>query len=66
MKNYVSYIKFNKHTALGDVLDSIAMILIVCWAIGYFAYSAGGNIHILLVIALIAVLIRLIQSKSSI
>jgi predicted ferric reductase len=41
----------------------IAGILIVLWAIGYLGYHAGGIIHILLVIAVIAVLFRIIRGK---
>jgi hypothetical protein len=48
---------------MSNLLYTIAVILIIFWAIGFFAYSAGGIIHILLVIAVIAVLLRLIQGK---
>lgn len=48
---------------MGNLLYFIAIILLVGWAIGFFAYSAGGIIHILLVIAIIAVLIRIIQGR---
>jgi hypothetical protein len=46
---------------MGSLLYIIAVILVIGWAIGFFAYSAGGLIHILLVIAVIAVLFRLIR-----
>jgi len=49
---------------MGSLLYFIAVLLIIAWAIGFFAYSVGGMIHILLVIALIAVIFRLIQGKS--
>lgn len=49
---------------MGNLLYTIAVILIIFWAIGFFAYSAGGIIHILLVIAIIAVLIRVIQGRN--
>lgn len=49
---------------MGNLLYTIAVILIIIWAIGFFAYSAGGIIHILLVIAVIAVILRVIQGKS--
>jgi hypothetical protein len=49
---------------MSNLLYLIAVILVIAWAIGFFAYSAGGLIHILLVIAIIAVLFRLIQGKS--
>jgi hypothetical protein len=46
---------------MSNLLYLIAVILIICWAIGFFAFSAGGLIHILLVIALIAVIVRVIR-----
>ncbi len=48
---------------MGSLLYIIAVILIIGWAVGFFAYSAGGLIHVLLVIALIAVIIRVIQGR---
>jgi hypothetical protein len=48
---------------MGNLLYTIAVILIIFWAIGFFAYSAGAVIHILLVIAVVAILLRLIQGK---
>jgi len=46
-----------------NLLYIIAVILIIAWAIGFFAYSAGYLIHILLVIAVVAVLLRLIRGS---
>lgn len=46
---------------MGNLLYIIAIILIIGWAVGFIGYSAGGLIHILLVIAVIAIIIRLIQ-----
>jgi len=46
---------------MGNLLYVLAVILLIAWAIGFFAYSAGGIIHILLVIAIIAVILRVIQ-----
>jgi Family of unknown function (DUF5670) len=48
---------------MGNLLYIVAVILIIAWAIGFFAYSTGGIIHILLVIAIIAIIIRLLQGK---
>jgi uncharacterized membrane protein YtjA (UPF0391 family) len=48
---------------MGNLLYVIAVILIIAWAIGFIGYSAGGIIHILLVIAVIAILIRVIQGR---
>ena len=46
---------------MSNLLYIIAVILIIGWALGFFVYSAGGLIHILLVIAIIAILIRVIR-----
>ena len=46
-----------------DILYILAVILVIAWAIGFFGFSAGGIIHVLLVIAIIAVLVRVIQGR---
>ena len=48
---------------MGNILYVLAVILLLAWAIGFFAYSAGGIIHILLIIALIAIILRVIQGR---
>lgn len=48
---------------MGNLLYIIAIILIIGWAIGFIGYNAGGIIHVLLVVAVIAVLFRLIQGE---
>jgi hypothetical protein len=46
------------------MLATIAIILIVLWLLGVVtAYTLGGFIHILLVVAVIMILVRLIQGK---
>ena len=47
-----------------NLLYTIAVVMLILWALGFFVYSAGALIHILLVIAVIAVIFRLIQGKS--
>jgi hypothetical protein len=47
---------------MGGLLYTIAVILLIVWAIGFFGYHAGGIIHVLLVIAIIAILLRVIRS----
>ena len=46
---------------MGNLLYLLAVVLIIFWAIGFFAYSVGAIIHILLVIAVIAILLRIIS-----
>ena len=48
---------------MGNLLYIIAVILIIGWAVGFFAFHAGGIIHVLLVIAIIAILLRVIQGR---
>lgn len=43
------------------LLYIIAVILIIGWALGVFFYSATGLIHVLLVIAIIAIILGLIR-----
>lgn len=46
------------------MLWTIAVILLVLWALGLVSsYTMGGFIHLLLVIAIIVVLIRVIQGR---
>jgi hypothetical protein len=48
---------------MGTLLYIIAIILVIGWAVGFFAFHAGGLIHILLVIALVAIIFRIIQGR---
>lgn len=56
---------------MGNLLYIIAVILIIIWALGYFGVMGAGMqgnnlIHILLVIAIVAVLLRVISGRRSI
>jgi hypothetical protein len=48
---------------MGNLLYFIAVVLVIAWAIGFLSLHAGGLIHILLIIALIAVILRIIQGR---
>lgn len=52
-------IKFN---SMGNLLYIVAVVLLVFWVLGFFVYSVGSIIHILLVLAVISILVRIIQS----
>ena len=43
------------------MLYIIAVILIIGWLLGFFVFSAGKLIHILLVVAIIVIILRLIR-----
>lgn len=49
---------------MGGFLYLVAVILVIAWAIGFLGYHAGGIIHILLVLAIIAVLLKVIRRAS--
>lgn len=46
---------------MGNLLYIVAVILVIAWAVGFLGYHAGGLIHILLVIAIIAVVLKVIR-----
>jgi hypothetical protein len=47
------------------MLWTIAVLLLILWMLGMVSsYTLGGFIHILLLLAIVAVLIRLIQGRS--
>jgi hypothetical protein len=48
---------------MGNLLYIIAVILIIGWLVGFIGYSAGGLIHVLLVIAVVAILLQIIQGR---
>jgi len=48
---------------MGNLLYIIAVILIIAWLIGLVGFHAGGLIHVLLVIAIIAIIFRVIQGR---
>ena len=46
------------------MLWTIAVVLLVLWALGMASsYTLGGFVHILLVLAVVSVLIRIIQGR---
>ncbi|GAA4777906.1 hypothetical protein GCM10023231_00410 [Olivibacter ginsenosidimutans] len=50
---------------MGNLLYIIAVVLVIIWAISFFGgYVDGGIIHVLLVIAIIAILLRVIRGAA--
>lgn len=46
------------------MLETIAVILLILWALGLVSsYTIGGFIHVLLVVAIVVILIRVIQGR---
>ncbi|WP_121810277.1 lmo0937 family membrane protein [Mucilaginibacter kameinonensis] len=49
-----------------SILYIVAVILVIGWAIGTFAYAAGGLIHILLVIAVISLVLGILRRDTTV
>jgi hypothetical protein len=46
------------------MLEAIVIVLVVLWALGFFAFHIGGGlIHALIVIALVILIVRLLKGK---
>jgi hypothetical protein len=46
------------------MLYTLALLLLVLWALGFVsAYTMGGFIHVLLVAAVVLVIVRIIQGR---
>lgn len=46
------------------MLETVIIVLLVLWALGYFGgFVAGSLIHLLLVVALIILIVRLAQGR---
>lgn len=51
---------------MGNILYIVAVVLLISWAIGFFAFSVGAVIHILLVVALISFLVRILSGRKTV
>lgn len=46
------------------MLETIVIVLVVLWALGFFAFHVGGGlIHALIVIALVILIVRLLKGR---
>ncbi|QQZ27306.1 MAG: lmo0937 family membrane protein [Candidatus Thiothrix sulfatifontis] len=46
------------------MLETLAIVLIVLWLLGFVtSYTMGGFIHILLIVAVVVILMRVIQGR---
>lgn len=48
---------------MGNLLYVVAVVLIILWAIGYIGFGTNQLIHVLLFIAVVAIIFRLIQGR---
>ncbi len=46
------------------MLETILIILVIAWALGFFAFHVSSNlIHVLLVIAVVILIVRLLRGR---
>lgn len=50
-----------KSCFMSNLLYVIAIVFLIGWVLGFFVYSVGAVIHVLLVVAIVAILLRLIR-----
>ncbi|HZX58876.1 MAG TPA: lmo0937 family membrane protein [Mucilaginibacter sp.] len=51
---------------MNSILYIVAVVLVIGWALGVFVYSLTGLIHVLLVIAIIALILGVIRRPTAI
>jgi Family of unknown function (DUF5670) len=51
---------------MNSILYIVAVVLVIGWALGVFVYSLTGLIHVLLVIAIIALILGIIRRPTAI
>jgi len=56
----IFFIIINQIT-MGSLLYFIALFLLITWGVGFFVYNVGGAIHILFVVAIIAIVVRIFK-----
>jgi hypothetical protein len=61
---FIDVRELNKRKERPTMLYTIAVVLILLWLLGFVsAYTLGGFIHVLLVIAVVVILVRLINGR---
>lgn len=54
----------NCHREILKMLMTLAVVLLILWALGFLAFNVGGSlIHLLLVVALIVIVFRLVSGR---
>jgi hypothetical protein len=50
---------------MGGIIWGVAVVLFVLWALGFFVAHLGSVIHLLLVLAVVAIIYNLITSRGT-
>ena len=51
---------------MGNLLYLVAVVMVIFWAIGFFAYGMGSIIHVLLIIAFVSILLNIIRGNKTV
>jgi hypothetical protein len=62
MVNFPALLKLN---FMRNILYIVAVVFVIGWLIGFIGYQMRGAIHLLLVFAVIAILVNVMQKKKS-
>ena len=46
-----------------NILYLVAAVLVILWLVGVVGYSAGGMVHVLLILAVISILVQIISGR---
>jgi hypothetical protein len=60
-----SFINSN-NSFMRNLLYIVAFIFIIGWLVGYLGFHAGGAFHLLLLVAIVATLLNLMQEKTTV
>ena len=47
-----------------NLLYTIAVVVVLLWTLGFFVYNIGSIVHILLIIAVIALLLNIMRGRN--
>lgn len=50
---------------MGNLLYIVAVIFVIGWLVGFVGFHVGGAFHLLLLVAIIATLLSIIQGKKT-
>jgi Family of unknown function (DUF5670) len=51
---------------MGRLINTVALILILGWLVGFFVFHIGAIIHVLLVVGIVMILVRAVKDRQAI
>lgn len=50
---------------MGNLLYTVAVILLIGWLLGFFVFNVGPVIHALLIVAVVIIILRIIEGRKA-